>query len=255
MGVFYMRVGTVRKFLLWAAMLCVGHPVLADEAFFATSWDTRTTLFFHVSDSVAQRLLPTGWESTPLADGVNLQLVFAESILVRYADGKTDGNERVATWVMPAKRKDSDQNGALVIGGFISSKEKAPGPYGVWSPAASADLTRSSSVTIDGQLSIGETWRFGSIDGDKIDFEVEFYRGPLSYAKAEAKVFSSAKDGFFRIYRIEQASEALFVGNPRFRRLSFKAEGPNVSKIFDGSERLVSVVSVPWFSRQTFLPR
>ena len=66
-------------------------------AIFATSWDARTALLFRFPESAVQKLLPEGWESTPLKDGTNLEILFAESVLVRYADGKSDGNERVVT--------------------------------------------------------------------------------------------------------------------------------------------------------------
>ena len=225
------------------------------RALFATSWDKRTTLLFQVPESTVKKLLPEGWESAPLAQGVNLQVVFAESILVRYADGKTDGNDRVVTWVVPAKRKDGGDKGAMVAGGFISSREKAPGPYGAWSPAASAVFTRNSSTTIDGQPQVRETWEFGSDVGDTLNFEVEFEAGPLSYGKADSKVFSAVRDGFYRVYRIEQASETIPATDARIRSLIFRAKGPNLSTLFDGSERLVGVSSVPWFSRQIFLPK
>jgi hypothetical protein len=226
---------------------------MADESLFATTWDTRTALIFRLPHGAIEKLLPPGWESTPLADGANLQLLFAESVLTRYADGKSDGNERVVTWVIPAKKKDRDEKGALVVGGFISTREKAPGPYGVWPPAANATLTRSSSVSVNGKLQMKEAWEFTSEAGDKLSFELEFERGPLSYSKLESKVFSSVKD-FFRIYRVEQASETIAINDPRIRRISFKAEGLTLSRVFDGSEQLVSVVSVPRFSRQIFLP-
>jgi hypothetical protein len=74
---------------------------------------------------------------------------------------------------------------------------------------------------------------------DKLSFEVEFERGPLSYAKLESKVFSSVKADFFRIYRIEQASETIPVNNPRVHNISFKASGAGLSRVFDGSEQLL----------------
>ena len=100
--------------------------------------------------------------------------------------------------MIPAKKKDHDEKGVENIGGFISVREKAPGPYSVWLPAASATLERSFLVNVSGQLQLKETWDFTSDAGDKLSFEVEFERGLLSYAKLESKVFSSAKEDFFR---------------------------------------------------------
>ena len=41
--------------------------------------------------------------------------------------------------------------------------------------------------------------------------------------------------------------------NPFFA-FTFKATGPKLAPLFDGSEQLVSVVAVPYYSRQVYLP-
>ena len=40
----------------------------------------------------------------------------------------------------------------------------------------------------------------------------------------------------------------------RLRNFSFKAAGGKIGALFDGSEQLVTATSVPWYSRQVFLP-
>jgi hypothetical protein len=95
------RIGVIWNFLALVALLCIEHLAIADETFFATTWDTRTALLFRFPESTVQKLLPEGWESAPLKDGTNLEVLFADSVIARYADGKSDGNERVVTWVIP----------------------------------------------------------------------------------------------------------------------------------------------------------
>jgi hypothetical protein len=234
--------------------VCLALPAEAEERFFATSWDMRTVLLFHVSDQAIQKSLPDGWEVIQGKDGVNLQLVFAENIFVQNADGQKDDNVRVITWVVPAKKKNSDDKGAMVVGGFISLASKSPGPYGVWAPAATT-LVRKTSVDANGKLLVDEDWSFASPSGNTADLQIEFARSKLARGKVESKVFSAANPDFFRIYRIEQASELIPTsGDERLRRLSFKAKGPKFEQIFDGAETLVGVVSVPWFARQIYLP-
>jgi hypothetical protein len=238
---------------LSATVFFVAYSAHADEAFYGTTWDSRTTLLYHLSDQTVQKILPVGWQSAPTAEGVNLQLLFSENIFAKNADGTTGSNERVVTWVLPAKRMDSAEKVALVIGGFIS-KEKAPGPYGAWSPATSS-LIRITTAGPDDQPRIKEAWKFTAESGDTINLEIEYKRGVLSHGKSEAKIFSAVKDGFYRIYRVDQASETIPAASPHLANVKFKATGPALRQVFDGSERLVGVVSVPWFARQIFLPK
>jgi hypothetical protein len=70
-------------------------------------------------------------------------------------------------------------------------------------------------------------------------------------------VFSGAKPDFFRIYRVEQAIDVVrstATAVDRVTKLSFKASGDKLGSLFDGTEQLISVVSVPWYSRQLYLP-
>jgi hypothetical protein len=74
-------------------------------------------------------------------------------------------------------------------------------------------------------------------------------------AKAEALLYSAAKPDFYRIYRFEQsADEVRSTGADRVQKVVFKASGPKLAPLFDGSEQLIGVTSVPWYTRQTYLP-
>ena len=72
----------------------------------------------------------------------------------------------------------------------------------------------------------------------------------------ESKVHSAVHPDFYRIYRVEQAVDVIrgADGTDRVRSYLFKASGPFLSTVFNGSEQLVSITSLPWFSRQAFLP-
>jgi hypothetical protein len=71
--------------------------------------------------------------------------------------------------------------------------------------------------------------------------------------KTETKVYSAAT-GFYRIYRVEQIEDVVrSTGIDRVGKFSFKAEGPKLAPLFDGSQQLVSVISIPRRST-TYLP-
>ena len=76
-------------------------------------------------------------------------------------------------------------------------------------------------------------------------------------SKVEAKVHSAAKPAFYRIYRFEQAADvarSTAAGIDRVSKFSFKASGPKLAPIFDGTEQLISVTSIPSYSRSIYLP-
>jgi hypothetical protein len=43
-------------------------------------------------------------------------------------------------------------------------------------------------------------------------------------------------------------------GRNRILQMAIKAKGPLFGSILDGSERLVSVTSIPYYARQVYLP-
>ena len=47
---------------------------------------------------------------------------------------------------------------------------------------------------------------------------------------------------------------SIATGTDRVLKYAFKATGAKLSPLFDGSEQLISITSVPFFSRQIFLP-
>jgi hypothetical protein len=62
---------------------------------------------------------------------------------------------------------------------------------------------------------------------------------------------------FYRIYRIEQAADIVRstpTGTDHAQKFLCKAAGGKLSQIFDGSEQLISITSLPFYSRQVFLP-
>jgi len=90
-----------------------------------------------------------------------------------------------------------------------------------------------------------------------IEVWVEFVRGVPTRAKAEVTNYSAAKPDFYRIYRFEQATDVVrstITGVDRLTNLRIRAIGPKPSPLFDGSEQLISVTSIPYYSRSIYLP-
>jgi hypothetical protein len=243
--------------LLLGFLLLAAEPVLAAEKYVGSNVDSRTILAFKVADAAVQKFLPAGWEPDVTTVGpakdVNLSVTFIDRIVNLDAEGKGLDPVRIATLTIPAKMKGSETRGTILFCAYVSDRA-VPGPYGV-SVHASANMERKVRIDPAGTATVEESWEFRSQDGDSIQLQMQYVRGPSTPGKAEAKLYSAVKPEFYRIYRSEQSTDVVRSATAdRVQKVQFKASGPKLSPLFDGSEQLIGVTSNPWYTRQTFLP-
>jgi hypothetical protein len=179
-----------------------------------------------------------------------------DQILAQDAEGKPVDAVRGAALVIPAKKQGMEKAVPVVIGGLFSPISYAPGPYSNF-VYAKADLDRKIHSDPAGMTSVEESWSFTTDGGDSVQVQVQYTRGVPGRANVESLVYSGAKPDFYRIYRYEQATDVVrstVAGTDRAQKVSFKASGRQLTPLFDGSEQLVSITAIPWYSRQIFLP-
>ena len=250
----------VRSFVLAAsiAMLC-GPDASAQERLVATYGEARTNLAFRIPEAIVQKVLPPGWLSSPFAagpsKGANLTVTFMDWLTVQEPDGSPGKTYRSVGVSAPAKRNGTDVTVSMSIAGLSSPAGYAPGPYGN-SVTAESTVVRTLRTDDHDVSRAEEAWRFEGESGNSLQLELQFVRGTATRSKLQSRVQSAVNPNFYRIYRIEQAADVIrgADGTDRVQRFSFKARGPLLSTIFNGSEQLVSITSLPWFSRQAFLP-
>jgi hypothetical protein len=242
--------------LLLGFMLLAAGPTLAAEKYVGSNVDVRTILAFKIADAAAQKFLPEGWEldvaTTGSAKDVNLRVTFIDRIVNQDAEGKAIDPVRIATLTIPAKKKDA--RGTMLFRAYVTDARAIPGPYGI-SVHASANMERKVGIDPKGTTTVEESWEFRSQDGNAIQLQIQYVRVAAAPEKAEAKLYSAAKPEFYRIYRSEQSTDVVRgAGVDRVQNVQFKASGPQLAPLFDGSEQLTGVTSNPWYTRQTFLP-
>jgi hypothetical protein len=157
-------------------------------------------------------------------------------------------NTTVAMFI-PAKKTASDEAVAVTFGGF-TAKAGVPGAYSVYD-SAKITVERRSATDATGKSIIDETWLVKADDGSALEVELQFARGVPVRGKAQAKVHSAAKPDFYRIYQFEQAADvarSASTGVDRVSKFLFKASGPKLAPVFDGSQQLVSITSAPYYS-------
>ena len=142
----------------------------------------------------------------------------------------------------------------MVAAGLFTANY-APGSYGVFLPAR-ITVDRKVRMDLDGKTTVDETWEVRAEGGHSVDIHVQFVAGVPTNSKVDVRVYSAAKPDYFRIYRFEQASEVVRSvpsGVDRVSRVSVKAAGDKLGPLFNGSQ-IISVTSIPWYSRQVYLP-
>lgn len=266
MGVSVVQLGSLRLYFV-AAFLSLGSlnqsaaqsPTANEELGTSFGWsqEVRTVVTFKISDEVAQKFLPTGWSVASLsqgpAKGANLTVVFAERLATQDANGKAVGGEEAGVILSVASRKDKDTAFSIIEG--YSDAQTAPGFYLVYKPAK-VTIDRQTHVT-SLSSTVEETWSVVGDGGEQIAFHIAYEQIAPIRTQLVSRNVSAVDPMVRRTYRIDQGTNVILSepsGVKRGRDLSFRASGGMLSKLFDGSQEMVSIVSAPWYSRQMFLP-
>jgi hypothetical protein len=236
------------------------RPADAQEAekLFASDVVVRTILAFKVPDAAVQKTLAAGWAISPSTtghgQGANLIIYVTDFQMIQDAQGKSIPTRPSVALIVPAKRVGSDLAAFMVTGGF-TAQGNTPGPYGNFAPAR-VNVDRRSQTDGDGKTTVTENWEMKADDETALDLRVQFVRGVPIREKVAWQYYSAAKPDFHRTYRIEHGVDVVRSVPARIDRVStfsFKAGGPKLAPLFDGTEQLISITSIPFYSRSIFL--
>src|ERR1700746_3314515 len=228
-----------------------------------SSSETRFQLDLKVPDLALASYLPKGWTPNVRAQGAakdcNLRAVFIDRVTINAPDGKPvgKGTNRLVYLVAPVKDP-SGANVQLVIGGLTEDPADAPGPFGNYLLATTHTMQRSTSTGGNGNLD-SQDWVFVAASGERLEMHIKYERGVANKANpAEVKFYSAKNPGLYQISRQEQVLDILrnATTNPpdRVKEFSFKAGGGSYSKLFDGTEKLLSWDNILWINRTISVP-
>ncbi len=256
-------VKTFRGLIILCALVFLAGYASA-ETLVENSAEMRFQLDLHVPDAALMALLPQGWPPNVAAQGAakdaNLRLVFIERRTINGPDGKPvgkTGSNRLVYLVAPVK----DPSGAavqLVIGGLTEDPADAPGPFGVYLPATTHTLQRSTSSG-SGPAVESQDWVFAASTGEHLEVHIKYEPGVGNRAApADVKFYSAKNPSFYQISRQEQVLDILrnVTTTPpdRVKEFSLKASGGSYAKLFDGTEKLLSWDNIVWINRSVLLP-
>ena len=225
------------------------------ENFVGRGTETRTFLYFKVLRDALRTYVPEGWQVRPLADGpasgANLMAAFVDQTTSLDAEGKSLEPMRYVLFEIPIG---DAATGSTAWSLFTGLSTGGVGVYGT-NLQASAEVERTVRHAASGSA-VGESWDLKTGAGESVSLQLRFHRGPLSVQQAESRVYSQARPGFFRIYRVEQAVDVVqsTTDASRLSEVAFQQQTAKLAPLFDGMEQLIAIVSVPVYARRVFLP-
>lgn len=246
---------------LSAGGLLLSHSVRA-ETLVESSVETRTVLAFRVGQTALQRwvsepLLITSMPSGPFKDA-NLFVVFMDKLVKFDAQGNatSGGNDRAVIFAAVAKPPQAEKPNLYVIRIFTANPRTLPGAYKN-SVLASVRWEHALKMVDLEPGTEEQQWDIRDSAGGIIEFRLRCQRGLPTPGKVEQDVYSAVEPDFFRIYRIDQGIDvvkSLSAGIDRVQSYELRVTAAELLELFDGSEQLVSIATLPWYLRQIFLP-
>ena len=248
-----------KALLLLVAALTAAAPAWGEKHVQSTL-DSRLILAFKSNPAEVQRWLPAPWVIDPVASGpsknANVILTFLERSLDQDAEGKP---AEIATYRnvvvgIPARNPQTSESGPVLVRIFTTAS--APGFYKTGVRAAiEREIAAKGAGNDPGVAS--ESWELKDAKGATLTLQIRYDRSVPVRAKTEARPRSGLDPALWRIYRIEQSVDVVKSvpeGIDRMRNLRFRNNVAELDKLLDGKEQLISVTSIPWYTRQTFLP-
>ena len=251
------------RILIATGVLAALAPYTSAQTMVEHSSEARFQLDLRVPDAAIMSYLPQGFTLNVATQGpakdANLRAVFIDRVTINAPDGKPigKGSNRLIYLVAPVKDP-AGGNSQLVIGGLTEDPEDAPGPFGVYRLATTHTMQRTTSSST-GPIMDSQDWVFTAATGERLEMHIKYERGVANKTNpADTKFYSAKNPGFYQISRQEQVLDILrnATTNPpnRVKEFSFKASGGTYSKLFDGTEKLLSWDNILWINRTVSVP-
>jgi hypothetical protein len=250
--------------LVLGALACGAAPAhVRAESLLEFSAETQMQLDFRVPDAALAAMLPAGFEPNIATAGpakdCNLRMVFIDRADITGPDNKPlgRGSNQLVYLIIPIKQVATGTVGQLVLAGITADPADAPGPFGVYAQASQHRMARST-VADGGATLTEEHWEFAAASGERMEVHLKYERRGAPKAAAELKFFSGQDPAKYQIFKYERGLDIMRnatvnVGD-RVKEFSYKASGGRIAKLFDGSEKVLSIDAIHWSNRSTYAP-
>jgi len=253
----------VGTFFIATSALLLAAPLARADTVLEQAAEHRFQLDFHVPDAALAKMLPQGWIPQVATQGpakdANIRMIFIDRMTIVGPDGKPlgKGSNRMVYLAVPVKQASGELTGQMIIAGLSEDPAAAPGAFGTYQRATTAKMARSESAS-GGAVIVDEDWDFAGANGERMQVHVKYERAPATKGGGEVKFFSPSDPSKYQIFKTEQAIDITrnATTNPpdRVKEFSYKASGGKLAALFDGSEKVLSWDSFPWYNRTVSAP-
>jgi hypothetical protein len=258
-------VGYVRAGAASALAVCILYNLAIQanaETLLEHSAEVRMQLDFVVPDAALKSFLPAGWEPNVLTSGTakdcNLRMIYIDRVDVTKPDGAPAGSDRLAYLAIPIKQPSTNTLGQMLIFGLTTDPKQAPGAFGVYVPAEKHSMERTTRGSAGAPPVTEEHWEFAAPSGEHMEVRLTYERGIARKVGAPTKFFSSVNPDVYQIFKTEQGLDIMRNLNvpttDRVKTFEVKAGGGKIAKLFDGTERVVSIDAFHWYNRAVYQP-
>jgi hypothetical protein len=235
------------------------HPACAEEKIVSSDYGVATILTFKVRDEILQKFVPEGWQivspGSGMFSGSNLRFTFLDQAIALDSDGALVERNRSVVADISGRQRGTPTDAVITVGGMFATAGEVPPPEGIH-VRANATVMRKTS-TEPGRIVTQESWDFRT-ESDSIWFAIDYTEAVPEPSKTQAQVFLAGTPALYRVYRIEQAAHVVRApGMDKGRNFNLWLTGNKLTPLL-GSESagdaLVSLISIPWYSRRIYLP-
>lgn len=246
---------------LAAFFLLLGVVPVAAETTSGSTVESRVLLGFKVDDGAVGDMLPDGWIPVTLPQGPvggsNLIVALIDRHVIVDADGgPADVSSGPTVAFLAYARSDSAEG----VRGFVTLVYEEPPLVNPYSNSVAADIDRVAGYTDagGGARTQSELWTVKPEAGGELTLDLDYKVGGFRWSTGgESRPYSAVNPDFFRIYRYDQLAGLVMndaMGRELDGTVSFSSTDPELAKLFDGSEDLVAIVSIPTYVREIYLP-
>jgi hypothetical protein len=243
--------------LMLFAQIAIAQTIIEQAA------EHRFQIDFRVNDAALAKMLPAGWEMVIATEGpakdCNLRMIFIDRMAIMADGGKTAPRHaaRLVYLAIPVRQTGTQNQGQIIVHGLTELAADAPGDFGVYQHAKTAKMTRTHASN-NGVFTGVENWEFAAASGEHMSLQVEYVRGPARKGANEVKFFYPNDPSKYQIFKTDQAIDIMRnpTTNPpdNIKKFSYKAGGGKIAALFDGTEKVVSWDSFPWYIRTVSAP-
>jgi hypothetical protein len=251
--------GCISVFFITSLILLPAKPSKA-ETLVVDGLFSRIFVAFKVDQKAAQAWLPAPWKVISLAkgpfQGSNIMLCLDDRFTIQNGEGKLGkgGSHCLAVLVSPGVHTKTEEFAFFVIRIYWPYDD--PHAYkNAVKAMVHREATIKSATSESGSGS--EMWKIQDNAGGILEFQMNYQRGVTKRVKTVFKVRSSVDPDFLRIYHDDYSSDlvkSIPAGIDRLQNYKFRTTIPELRKMFDGSEQLLSIMVNPCRVRKVFLP-